>query len=144
MGGDFAYVNGVTHSGIVRLNNDGTLNTGFNFNPASMPGLSNIQVKGCSDDDGGAFLVNGKATYNGATHGFVARLLHDGSLDTTFAVNGQSPVPNVILFNGEVRGRSGEEESGILTIVGDFTQILDAPPIPRGAISPGSLLTADS
>ena len=54
VGGDFASVNGVARSGIVRLNSNGTLDTGFTFNPASMPGLTNIMITHSDDDDGRA------------------------------------------------------------------------------------------
>ena len=123
MGGDFASVNGVARSGIVRLNSNGTLDPDFTFNPASMPGLTNIMVTHTGDDTGGPLRVFGKATYQGATYGFMARLLHDGSLDTSFA-NGPSPVPHVVIFNGEVKGGSGDENTGVITVGGEFTQII--------------------
>jgi uncharacterized delta-60 repeat protein len=124
VGGDFTSVNGVARSGIVRLNSNGTLDTGFTFNPASMPGLTNIMVTHTDDDTGGPLRVFGKATYNSSTCGFMARLLHDGSLDTSFA-DGPSPVPHVVIFNGELRGGSGDENTGVITLGGEFTQILD-------------------
>jgi uncharacterized delta-60 repeat protein len=122
VGGDFASVNGVARSGIVRLNSNGTLDAGFTFNPASMPGLTNIMVTHTSDDTGGPLRVFGKATYQGAPVGFMARLLHGGGLDTSFA-NGPSPVPHVVIFNGEVKGGFGDENTGIITVGGAFTQI---------------------
>jgi uncharacterized delta-60 repeat protein len=124
VGGNFASVNGVARSGIARLNSDGTLDTTFTFNPASMPGLTNIVMTHADDDEGGPFKVAGKATYNGATCGFLARLLHDGSLDTSFA-NGPSPVPHVVIFDGEIKGGASEESTGRLTLGGEFTHILD-------------------
>ena len=108
VGGDFTSVNGVARSGIVRLNSNGTLDTGFTFNPGSMPGLTNIVVTQTDDDVGGPVSVVGKATYQGSPVGFMARLLHDGSLDTSFA-NGPSPVPHVVIFNGEVKGGRGDD-----------------------------------
>lgn len=129
VGGDFASVNGEARSGIVRLNSNGTLDTGFTFNPASMPGFTNIMVTHTSDDTGGPLRVFGKATYQGSTVGFMARLLHGGSLDTSFA-NGLSPVPHVVIFNGEVKGGFGDENTGVITVGGAFTQIIggDNPP----------------
>ncbi|MEW6657912.1 MAG: delta-60 repeat domain-containing protein [Thermodesulfobacteriota bacterium] len=122
VGGDFASVNGVARSGIAALNANGTLDATFNFNPASMPGLTNIIIQGAADDDGGAFAIVGKATYSGQTCGFLARLNADGSLDTTFA-NDPSPVPHVVIFDGEVRAMTGEE-GGRLYVGGDFTHII--------------------
>jgi hypothetical protein len=114
----------VARSGLVRLNSNGTLDNTFTFNPASMPGLTNIIITHAGDYGGGSFEVAGKATYNSATCGFLARLLHDGSLDTTYA-NGPSPVPHVVIFNGELKGGTGNERTGQLTLGGEFTQILD-------------------
>jgi uncharacterized delta-60 repeat protein len=128
VGGDFTQIADASHvmqsrSGIARLNADGTLDTTFNFNPASMPGLSNIVVLGASDDTGGPIGVFGKATYNGSTCGFIARLLHNGTLDTTFA-NDPSPVPHVVVFNGAVKGAIADENTGVITVGGEFTQII--------------------
>jgi len=123
VGGDFASVNGVARSGIVRLNSNGSLDNGFNFDPASMPGLTNIMVTHTDDDEGGPLRVYGKATYQGSTCGFMARLLHDGSLDTSFAT-APSPVSHVVIFNGELRGGSGSETTGAITLGGTFTQII--------------------
>ena len=88
-----------------------------------MPGLSNIVVLGASDDSGGPIRVFGKATYNSATCGFMARLLHGGGLDTSFA-NGPSPVAHVVVFNGAVKGGFGDEDTGVITVGGEFTQII--------------------
>jgi uncharacterized delta-60 repeat protein len=134
VGGDFASVNGVARSGIVRLNSDGTLDTGFTFNPASMPGLSNIMVTHTLDDMGGPVTVFGKAVYQGSPCGFLARLLPDGSLDTSFA-NNQSPVPNVVLLNGEVKGWAGDEYTGVITLGGAFTQIIGGNNPPRNHLA---------
>jgi hypothetical protein len=41
----------------------------------------------------------------------MARLLHDGSLDTSFA-NDPSPVSHVVIFNGEIKGGVGGEYTG--------------------------------
>ena len=53
-------VNGVARSGIVRLNSDGSLDTGFNFIPTSMPGLTNIVITHTDDDAGGPVGCSGK------------------------------------------------------------------------------------
>jgi uncharacterized delta-60 repeat protein len=124
VGGSFASVNGVTRSSIARLNADGTLDGSLNFDPASsMPGLTDIKINLAGDDTGGPFEVAGEAMYNSANCGFGARLLHDGSLDTSFA-NGPSPVSNVIVLNGAVRSAVGEE-GGRFILGGEFTQIID-------------------
>jgi uncharacterized delta-60 repeat protein len=129
VGGDFAKIADADHvmqsrTGIARLNSDGTLDATFTFNPASMPGLTNIVILGASDDTGGPISVFGKATYNGNTCGFIARLLHNGSLDTSFGIS-QGPVSHVVLFNGQVKGAQGDETTGRITVVGEFGKILD-------------------
>jgi uncharacterized delta-60 repeat protein len=129
VGGDFTKIADAGHvmqsrSGIARLNSNGTLDATFTFDPASMPGLTNIVILGASDDTGGPVGVFGKATYNGSTCGFIARLLHNGGLDTSFG-SSQSPVPHVVLFNGEVKGAQGDETTGRITVVGGFTKVLD-------------------
>jgi hypothetical protein len=134
VGGDFASVNGVARSGLVRLNSNGTLDTDFTFNPASMPGLTDIMVIHTDDDEGGPLRVFGKATYQGSTVGFMARLLHNGTLDTSFG-DGQSPVPHVVLFNGELKGGAGDENTGVITLGGAFTQILGGNNPPRNYLA---------
>ncbi len=125
IGGDFASVNGLPRSSIARLNGDGSLDTTFNFNPASMPGLSNIVVNGAgADDPTGPIPMAGKAVYNGSPCGFGARLLNNGALDTTFAT-GPSPVPNVVVFNGNARTGAFIEATGQILLAGDFTQVID-------------------
>ena len=44
--GHFDLVNGFARTAIARLFNTGDLDTSFNFDPASMPGLTNIRVNG--------------------------------------------------------------------------------------------------
>ena len=61
-GGDFASVNWVACSGIVRLNSNGTLDDTFTFNPASMPSLTNIMITHMGDDTGGGF-PRGRESY---------------------------------------------------------------------------------
>ena len=129
VGGDFALVNGVARSSIARLNADGTLDATLNFNPASMPGLTKIKVIGADDDTGNPFKIAGEAIYNNSDGGFFARLLSNGSLDTSFAT-GSSPVPHVVVFNGAVKCGYGEE-SGQLTLGGEFTQIIDGATTPQ-------------
>jgi hypothetical protein len=72
---------------------------------------------------GSGFEVGGHATYNSAPCGFFARLRNDGSLDPEFA-NGPSPVQHVVIFNGKVKCGTGDE-TGQMTMGGEFTQILD-------------------
>ncbi len=131
--GHFDMVNASARSAIARLFSTGDLDTEFTFNPGSMQDLSNIRVN-AGGNMGGLYPMVGKATYQGSTHGFGARLLHNGALDTSFAT-GQSPVPNVVLFDGEaINGR--DLPGGQLLLCGNFTHIIGTQSsIPRGYIA---------
>jgi uncharacterized delta-60 repeat protein len=79
-GGDFASVNGLTHSNLVRLNSNGTLDTTFNPAAGSDAAINSLVVQ--SD---GKVLIGGFFTVvNGTPRNSIARLNADGSLDTTF------------------------------------------------------------
>ncbi len=88
IGGDFESVNGVSRTNIARLNEDGSLDTGF-LN--GMKG-ANSYVRSIAALEGGKVLIGGEFTsVNGTNRGRIARLNTDGSLDTAFG-NGASGV----------------------------------------------------
>lgn len=81
IGGDFTSFDGVTRNRLVRLNADGSVDTGFN------PGSgANSFVRAFAVQSDGKILVGGSFTdFNGSPRESVVRLNQDGSLDTTFA-----------------------------------------------------------
>jgi uncharacterized delta-60 repeat protein len=83
--GDFISFNGTSIKNIVRLNSNGTLDSGFATNIGSGPDSSLEKVK--VQSDGKLVLIGGFTTYNGYTLGAIARLNTDGTLDTAFAAN---------------------------------------------------------
>lgn len=93
VGGEFVNYFGVSRSRIVRLNEDGTLdatfnNTGTGFNDAV------YAIKIQSD---GKILVGGNFTsYNGINRQRLARLNSDGSLDTSFVLNTNFTINNIV------------------------------------------------
>jgi uncharacterized delta-60 repeat protein len=77
--GEFSAYNGTPRTGIVRLNTDGSLDTGF------APTVS--QVYGASLQSDGKILIAGAfTTVNGVSKERVARLNPDGSLDASLTV----------------------------------------------------------
>jgi uncharacterized delta-60 repeat protein len=82
LGGFFTSYNGVTQNRIIRLNSDGTRDTGFNIGT----GFDNpVEVIALQPD--GKILVGGDFTvFNGVTQNRIARLNANGSLDTGFNI----------------------------------------------------------
>jgi len=86
VGGSFTSVAGATHSGLVRLNANGIVDSTFNVNVTGTVSAILVQP---SDQK---ILIGGSFTQvNGALHRNLARLNTDGSLDTSFTagVNAQ-------------------------------------------------------
>jgi uncharacterized delta-60 repeat protein len=82
VGGSFAYVNGVPHRNLARLNADGSLDSSFN---ASGAGLDTGDLRDIVLQPDGKILISGLfGSYNGTARTNIARLNADGTLDTTF------------------------------------------------------------
>lgn len=80
--GQFSTYNGVARNCIARLNSDGTLDTSFNLS-----NNSNIQEIGKVSKQGNKYIITGAFTViGGQQRNNVARLNHDGTLDTSFDV----------------------------------------------------------
>ena len=92
VGGEFEQVNGIPHSGLARLNADGTLDASFTAGVAGGPfGIFTVHCLVVQDD--GKVLVGGRFTrVNGATQNYLARLNANGSLDTSFTAGTDSEV----------------------------------------------------
>ncbi|MCX6904852.1 MAG: hypothetical protein NTW03_15500 [Verrucomicrobia bacterium] len=80
IGGGFSSYNGTQRNGVARLNNNGSLDTGFN------PGLgADAPVRSMAVQSDGKILVAGDFyTFNGYSRSGLARLNQDGSVDTSF------------------------------------------------------------
>jgi uncharacterized delta-60 repeat protein len=81
IGGEFIRYNGVTHSRIIRLNIDGSVDTTFNTLD-----FNNV-VKVIEIQPDGKILVGGEFTlYGSDSQNYLTRLKTDGSIDTTFNI----------------------------------------------------------
>lgn len=96
LGGQFTYTaNGVSTSGIARLNADGSLDTAFRPELGA-GGSQGSLVLGLGLQPDGRIVVGGLfTTWNGQSRGRITRLLADGSQDPSF-----NPTPGGIGFPG--------------------------------------------
>ncbi len=83
LGGLFTAVNGAAYNHVARLNYDGSLDTSFLANLAGTDGNVNALV---SQTDSRILIGGAFANVNGTTRNSVARLMTDGTLDTSFVV----------------------------------------------------------
>jgi len=82
IGGQFTQYNEMTSQRIVKLNNDGTLNTSFSSNVANTVRQIALQADG-------KIVIGGDFTYvNGLAKNYIARLNEDGTTDTSFIATG--------------------------------------------------------
>lgn len=115
VGGSFTSYNGQTQNRIVRLNEDGTIDTLFNIGT----GLNNSVFAVALQPDG-KILVGGSFTeYNGQTRNRIIRLNEDGSLDTFFNIGAGFSFINATYTS--VRTISLQPDDKIL-VGGRFTQ----------------------
>ncbi len=94
VGGTFSTYNDVNRSGIVRLNADGSLDTGFDA--SGLGGLNRYALALAEQPDGKLLVGGGFTSVNSTSRVNFARLNTDGSLDTDFA-------PAGFTTNGSVR-----------------------------------------
>ncbi len=142
IGGRFTTYNGVTRSGIARLNADGSLDPSFN------PGTGTVgSVYFVVEQANGQILIAGDFTsYNGVAQSGIARLNADGTLDPTYAVGTGADGKAVFAFGGQVDGK--------LILGGRFTTFNGTPRVgvvrldPDGAVdntfNPGTGVTGNS
>ena len=111
--GGFTTVNGVARNNLARLNPNGTLDTDFNPAPNSSGIVSSIALQ-----YNGSIIVGGQfTTLGGITRNRIARLLPDGSLDSSFdATAGVTGVSEAI------RSIAVQKDGSIL-IGGVFTEV---------------------
>ena len=102
IGGTFTTYNGVSRSGVARLNSDGTLDATF----ATGTGFSGGVVNGLAvQADGKVIAVGTFSGYNGSTANKVVRLGTTGALDGTFNV-GTGPNAAVYAVSLDAAGRA--------------------------------------
>ncbi|HSC75195.1 MAG TPA: thrombospondin type 3 repeat-containing protein [Pseudomonadales bacterium] len=91
--GTFTKVNGIARKNIARLNNDGSLDTGFDLD-ASL----NINANALAYQADGKILVGGQNNF-GNHYALLLRLNNDGSIDTGFKTDMVPGDPEVIYEN---------------------------------------------
>jgi uncharacterized delta-60 repeat protein len=112
IGGSFATVNGVARNCIARLNDDGSLDTGFQNGMAG----ANHRVLSVAVQSDGKVLIGGNFdTISGVARNRIARLNNDGSLDTGF-MNGLSGADNSV-------STVAVQSDGKVIIGGTFTAV---------------------
>jgi len=108
IGGSFGTYNGISVSGIARLNADGSLDASFNATSAG----SSVNALAVQPADGGILLGGGFTSVNGVSRNRMARLNADGSLDYGFNPgSGASSTVRAIAV----------QPGGKIVIGGDFT-----------------------
>ena len=115
VGGSFTGLNGAnfaTSDRVMRVNADGTRDTGFNSGGVGAgPRSTDVQALALQPD--GKVLVGGSfLTYNGATASYLIRLNANGSLDTSFHPSGS--------FNSTVQALAVQPDGKVL-VGGNFT-----------------------
>ena len=80
VGGNLTSYNGIAINKLIRLNNDGTVDTSFSLGT----GFNNTVTKMIVQTDGKIIVAGAFTVYNGFTVSNLVRLNPDGSLDTTF------------------------------------------------------------
>ncbi len=84
VGGQFTSYNGTSSNSIIRLNNDGTVDSAF----AVGTGFNNYasSVVPADDGSGDVYVGGGFTSYNGTTSKYLIRLNSDGTVDSDFAI----------------------------------------------------------
>ena len=110
VGGDFTAYNGTNSNRIIRLNSDGSVDTGFDIGTGFN---SRVRSIAAANDGSGDIYVGGSfSSYNGVNNKSIIRLNSDGSIDTGFNVGSG--------FNGAVYCIA-VASSGSIYAGGDFT-----------------------
>lgn len=84
IGGSFTNYNGISRSGIARLNTNGSLDTTFNPGTGTNGNIANFVNSIALQGDGKVIIAGFFTSYNGILRNNIARLHTNGSLDTAF------------------------------------------------------------
>jgi uncharacterized delta-60 repeat protein len=133
--GRFANYNGVPRVNMVRLNANGTVDTGFNAN-INYFNLAGADIYCVVPQPNGRLLIGSTLSIqiNGVNQGPLVRLLPDGTLDTSFAANST-------LVNGYVYGAAVQVDGGIV-VAGQFERIAGQPRVSLARLTAPQVLVA--
>jgi uncharacterized delta-60 repeat protein len=113
--GAFNNINAVASRGIARLNNNGTVDTGFTVGAGASDAVYALAVYPTNSSYAGKLLIGGAfATVNNISLPHVARLNVDGSVDTNFNLG--------LSADGNVHAIAIQDD-GKVVIGGDFTHV---------------------
>ena len=101
IGGRFTTYNGVTRSGIARLNADGSLDPSFDPGTGTVGSVYFV----AEAPNGQIYLAGDFTSYNGVALSGIARLNADGSIDPTYAVGTGADGKAVFALSGQVDGK---------------------------------------
>jgi hypothetical protein len=114
IGGSFRFINGISRSGVARLNNDGSLD--LTFNPGT--GANGIVYTLCALTNGSVFIGGDFLTVNGTNRSRYALLQANGAVDPFFdATVGADNTVFASLVTPDQK----------IIIGGDFTTVAGAP-----------------
>ncbi len=119
VGGAFGHIYNwsVSRPGIVRLNDDGTVDDVFSIGSGVDGAVNAIAVYPTNSVYAGKVLIGGAFThYNGTNVNYIARLNADGSLDTTFTASASGAVSAIAI-----------QLDGCVLIGGSFLQVNGVP-----------------
>ena len=122
-GGDFTHINGSSQNHVVRLNQDGSLDSGF----YSGTGTDNSVYSITPQLDGTIYVGGAFTSFNGTHRLGFTRLFADGTVDTSFmdtAYNQFAGLPRIRFIDppGTVYA-SGVQSDGNVMIAGSFAQV---------------------
>ncbi|KIC02408.1 calcium-binding protein [Flavobacterium sp. JRM] len=126
IGGAFTTYSGITSNRLIRLNPDGSRDNSFNTNGAG----SGIIYDIAQQTDGKIIVVGSFTQYNGVVVNRVARILEDGSLDTSFTTGSGSSknITNIqiqsdgkIILSGNFTAFNGTDLNHIVRLNPDGT-----------------------
>jgi uncharacterized delta-60 repeat protein len=110
VGGNFTSYNGTSRNNIIRLNTDGTIDSGFTIGT----GFDGLLLKIKTQTDGKIIAVGGFTLYNGVASREIIRLNSDGTIDNTFSVGTG--------FNSSLVYDVGIQSDGKIIAGGVFTE----------------------
>ena len=115
--GGFSGYNGTTVGKIIRINSDGTRDTGFQ-NTSGFTGAAGVNnPQNVIVDQNGKIVVAGQMTgFSTTTIGRFIRLNSDGTMDTAFQANAGTG------FNSFAYGGVNQQSTGKYIVCGDYTQ----------------------
>ncbi len=117
VGGAFTSYNGTTSNRIIRLNNDGTVDTAFDVGTGFSGNVDTIAL--ASDGTGDIYVAGLYSSYNGTTSNGIIRLKNNGAVDSIFAT-GDGLVPGGLSAEAYAVIASAMDDSGNIFVAGPF------------------------